>query len=70
MISDIVRPDSKTNFINAIVDIESMNEATIKKAMVELQKAVNELEDKKYEINNTKKIEIDIPDSLIDYLGF
>jgi hypothetical protein len=70
VISDIVRPDSKTNFINAIVDIESMSEATIKKAMVELQKAVNELEDKKYEINNTKKIEIDIPDSLIDYLGF
>jgi len=69
IVQEITRPDSKNNFINVIVNIPTIGEAYIKDALVTIQQAVNELEDKKYDINNTYKIVVEIPDSLAEYFG-
>jgi hypothetical protein len=46
-----------------------MNKEYIEDALKNITKAMNDLEDLKYEINNSYKIEIIIPDSLCEYFG-
>ena len=67
--ADIVRQDSKNNSINAIVNMTSMNKEYIEEALKNITIAMNDLEDQKYEINNSYKIEIVVPDSLCEYFG-
>jgi len=69
IITDITRQDSKTNFVNAIIEIPENNKDNVTSEITKITKELNLLEDKKYEINNTYKIEISIPDTLYNLFG-
>jgi len=67
IIKDITRQDSKNSYVNTVIDMHIGQD--IKDALIQITKDLNELEDKKYEINNTYKIDVMIPESLYDLLG-
>ena len=68
--TEITRQDSKNSMINLFIDVKDFTLSTLKEKMEILNKKINELEDMKFEINNTQKITIDVPESLVKEFGF
>lgn len=69
IVEDITRQDSKNSYVNTVIDIDGHDAESLQKSFNILTKAINDLEDKKYQINNSYKIDILIPDALADSLG-
>lgn len=69
IVEDITRQDSKTNYVNLSIELDIFDYNTIDSAIKEISKKIDSLEDEKYRINNTHLINLQIPDSIVEYLG-
>jgi len=66
---EITRVDSKVSSVLIHVEVPGLTENDLKQKIKDLTRAISDLEDKKYEINNTTKISVEIPDIIVDELG-
>ncbi len=69
IITEITRADSKVSSVMLYVEVAGFTDEDIKARIKTITRQLSELEDQKYEINNTKKITIDIPDILAEEFG-
>ncbi len=69
IVQDITRQDSKTNYVTLSIELDIFDYNTIDSAIKEISKKIDSLEDEKYRINNTHLITLQIPDSIVEYLG-
>lgn len=69
IVEDITRQDSKTSSVNLVIELEIFKLEVIEQKLKEISKRLDFLEDEKYRINNSYSITLQIPDSLVEFLG-
>lgn len=70
IISEITRTDSKASSIMLSINTKGFTEQDLKTTIASLTKNIADLEDRKFEINNSTKVTVEIPDNLLEDLGF